>query len=76
MMGLAPMLGRNEAHDLVYAACRSALANKTTLLAALLSMPEVAGKLDPEQLAALCDPINYLGCAGQMIDQALSPSAC
>ncbi|KAF0227111.1 MAG: 3-carboxy-cicis-muconate [Beijerinckiaceae bacterium] len=72
MMGLAPVLGRQSAHDEVYAACRAAIASNGTLLAALLDRPVVAAALPPDRLDALCDPANYLGAAREMVDRVLS----
>jgi 3-carboxy-cis,cis-muconate cycloisomerase len=72
MMGLAPALGRQTAHDEVYAACRDALAGGEALLDALLKRPTIASALPREKLAALCDPANYLGTAGAMVDRVLA----
>jgi 3-carboxy-cis,cis-muconate cycloisomerase len=72
MMGLAPHTGRNEAHDLVYDACRKAIENDRPLYDVLLEVPEVAGPLGPEALKALTDPANYLGAAQVMIDRVLA----
>jgi 3-carboxy-cis,cis-muconate cycloisomerase len=47
MMGLAPHTGRNEAHDLVYDACRAAIETDRPLLDVLLETPAVAGPLGP-----------------------------
>jgi 3-carboxy-cis,cis-muconate cycloisomerase len=71
MMGLAPELGRNEAHDVVYAACRTALEHKRTLADVLKAMPDVIQHVSAERIDFLCDPINYLGTAPQMVDRAL-----
>ncbi len=71
MMGLAPHTGRNEAHDLVYDACRVAIENDRPLYDALLEVPEVAGPLGPEALRRLTDPANYLGAAQAMVDRVL-----
>ena len=71
MMGLAPELGRNEAHDVVYSACRTALESRRTLAQVLKSMPEVTQHVSAERIDFLCDPINYLGTAPQMVDKAL-----
>jgi 3-carboxy-cis,cis-muconate cycloisomerase len=71
MMGLAPHTGRNEAHDLVYDACRKAIENDLPLYDVLLEVPEVAGPLGPEALKALTDPANYLGATQVMIDRVL-----
>jgi 3-carboxy-cis,cis-muconate cycloisomerase len=71
MMGLAPHTGRNEAHDLVYDACRDAIEHNRPLYDVLLETPEVAGPLGAEKLKALTDPANYLGAAQTMVDRVL-----
>jgi 3-carboxy-cis,cis-muconate cycloisomerase len=75
MMGLAPHTGRNEAHDLVYDACRAAIETDRPLLDVLLETPAVADPLGPEKLRALTDPANYLGAAPVMVDHMLSRHA-
>jgi 3-carboxy-cis,cis-muconate cycloisomerase len=72
MMGLAPHTGRNEAHDLVYDACRLAVECDRPLLDVLLETPAVAGPLGAERLRALTDPANYLGAAQAMVDRVLA----
>ena len=72
MMALAPHIGRNEAHDLVYDACRVALENDCPLLDVLLETPAVAGPLGPDRLRELTDPANYLGAAPEMVDRLLA----
>ncbi len=72
MMGLAPALGRQLAHDEVYAACRDAFARSDALLDALLRRPAIASALPHDRLAALCEPSNYLGTAGAMVDRVLA----
>src|SRR5436190_10688411 len=72
MMGLAPHIGRNEAHDLVYDACRVAIENDRPLYDVLLETPAVAGPLGAEALKALTDPANYLGAAQVMVDRVLA----
>jgi len=72
MMGLAPALGRNEAHDVVYAACRIALEQKRTLADVLKANDDVTRLVSLEQIDAMCEPTNYLGCAAQMVDKALA----
>ena len=71
MMGLAPHTGRNEAHDLVYDACRKAIESDRPLCDVLLEIPEVADPLGPEALRRLTDPANYLGAAQAMVDRVL-----
>jgi len=72
MMALAEHTGRQDAHDIVYGACRMALDNGSTLLAELARLPEVTRHLDKQRLAELTDPVNYLGSAQAMVDRALS----
>jgi 3-carboxy-cis,cis-muconate cycloisomerase len=72
MMGLAPALGRQVAHDVVYAACRMANDQRISLLDALLAQGEATAQLDIEELKRLTDPANYLGLAPQMVDYALA----
>jgi len=72
MMGLAPHTGRNEAHDLVYDACRMAIERNRPLLDVLLEIPAVSGPLGPDKLRALTDPANYLGAAPAMVDHLLA----
>jgi 3-carboxy-cis,cis-muconate cycloisomerase len=71
MMGLAPHLGRQNAHDVVYAACREALGQGRSLLDVLKENPAVSRALAPDRLRALCDPAAYLGMAPEMADQVV-----
>jgi 3-carboxy-cis,cis-muconate cycloisomerase len=72
MMGLAPHLGRERAHDLVYELCRMAIERQRPLLDLLAETSEVTAHLDRERLAVLCEPANYLGFAGEMVDRVLA----
>jgi len=71
MMRLGPYIGREYAHDLVYDLCREALRDGRTLLDILCEHPEINVHLTRDELAAACDPANYLGQAGAMIDRVL-----
>jgi 3-carboxy-cis,cis-muconate cycloisomerase len=75
MMGLAPHLGRQYAHDLVYDICREVVASGRPLLDLLAENDEIAKQLDRAALAKLCDPANYLGEAGAMVDRVLAMRA-
>ncbi len=66
MMGLAPELGRQEAHDLVYDACGEAIDGRITLFDALMKHRDIVERLGEEKLRALTDPANYLGAAAAM----------
>ena len=72
MMGLAPHLGRQQAHDVVYAACRTVNERGGTLAEALAPLPEIVAHLDAAALQHLTDPANYLGLAPQMVDRVLA----
>lgn len=75
MMGLGPYLGREYAHDLVYDICRQAIEQGRPLLDLLAENAEIAGHLDRTALAGLCDPANYLGLSGEMVDRVLRKRA-
>jgi 3-carboxy-cis,cis-muconate cycloisomerase len=70
-MGLAPHLGRERAHDLVYDICRDAIAQNRPLLDLLAENAEITKHADRKKLAELCDPANYLGLSGVMVDRVL-----
>lgn len=72
MMGLGGHIGREYAHDLVYDICRAAVKDKRPLLDLLCEHPEVNQHLDRAALEKLCDPANYLGQSGVMVDRVLS----
>ena len=72
MMGLAPHIGRNEAHDVVYDACRAAIESDRPLYDVLLEHKEVVEPLGEDRLRALTDPANYLGAAQAMVDRVLA----
>ncbi len=74
MMGLAPIVGRQEAHDLVYDACRTVNTQGGTLRDVLAAMPSVTQHLDRAALDRLTDPANYVGLAAQMVDRAIAQS--
>lgn len=75
MMGLGPYIGREYAHDLVYDLCREAIKSNRPLLDLLAEHPEINPHLDRPALAKLCDPANYLGQAGVMVDKVLQRKA-
>ncbi|HLS86005.1 MAG TPA: adenylosuccinate lyase family protein, partial [Burkholderiales bacterium] len=74
MMALAPQLGRQQAHDVVYACCRKVNEEGGTLAARLAEDPQVASHFDRAALERLTDPANYLGLSGAMVDRALAAS--
>jgi 3-carboxy-cis,cis-muconate cycloisomerase len=72
MMGLAPHLGRQRAHDLIQDIAGKVAATGTPLLDLLAGDPEIARHVSREDLAKLVDPANYLGLAGEMVDRVLA----
>ena len=75
MMGLAPAIGRQQAHDVVYDACRTVNEKGGTLAEALAALPAVTAHFDRAAIDRLTDPTNYLGLSPQMVDRALTESA-
>lgn len=71
MMALAPIVGRQGAHDLVYAGCREAAETGASLFEVLARDEAVVAPLGVERLRSLTDPANYLGAAGAMVDRVL-----
>ncbi|SFK37530.1 class-II fumarase/aspartase family protein [Falsiroseomonas stagni] len=72
MMGLAPLLGRGVAHDVVHHACDVALAEGVTLDVALARDPRVTAHLDQAGIDRLTDPAGYLGATQGFIDAVLA----
>jgi 3-carboxy-cis,cis-muconate cycloisomerase len=69
---LAEKIGKSEAHDLVEAACKTAVAGKTHLRDVLVADPKVASHLGAEQLAQLFEPMAYQGVSQTLIDRLLA----
>ena len=72
MMGLSPHIGREHAHDLVYDICREAIRVNRPLVDLLAEHPKVNAHLDRAALERLCDPANYRGQAGVMVDRVVA----
>jgi 3-carboxy-cis,cis-muconate cycloisomerase len=72
MMGLGAAMGRNRAHDVVYDICREVVKTGRPLIDLLLENDEIRRHADRDKLAALVDPANYLGVAGEMVDRVLA----
>ena len=71
MMSLAPHIGRQVAHDIVYECCRDSLKNKTPFIDALLSQAAISNIFNKSQLVKIVDPTNYLGAAPAMAQRLL-----
>src|SRR3954452_4546237 len=74
MMGLAPEMGRQQAHDVVYDACRLANEKNLTLADALAADPQVSARIDRATIDRLTSPDRYLGLAPEMVDRVLAAS--
>ncbi|MBP0464773.1 3-carboxy-cis,cis-muconate cycloisomerase [Roseomonas sp. PWR1] len=72
MMGLAPVIGRGEAHHVVNDACDLAIAEGLSLADALLRDARLAGRLDRDAIARMTDPAAYLGAAQAFTDRVLA----
>jgi 3-carboxy-cis,cis-muconate cycloisomerase len=72
MMGLAPQIGRQDAHDVVYDACRRASEQQISLAEALAADPKVSSRIDRATIERLTSPKNYLGLAPEMVDRVLA----
>jgi 3-carboxy-cis,cis-muconate cycloisomerase len=73
MMAAAPKLGRQHAHDVVYDACRTAIESDEQLADVLARLPEIVEALGGvDAIRHHCDPINYLGLCGEMVDRVLA----
>jgi 3-carboxy-cis,cis-muconate cycloisomerase len=71
MMGLAPHIGRQHAHDLVYDLCQRSAQTGRPLIEFLAETAEISRHLDRAALAKLVDPANYLGLSAEMVDRLL-----
>jgi 3-carboxy-cis,cis-muconate cycloisomerase len=75
MMHLGQFLGRQRAHEVVYAACAQALEKGQPLFETLAELPEVTAHLDEATLRRLVDPANYVGLAAHFVDQIVGNGA-
>ncbi|WP_429499903.1 3-carboxy-cis,cis-muconate cycloisomerase [Robbsia andropogonis] len=71
MMAVAPFTGRQQAHDIVYDACRTVNEKGGTLADALSALTTVTAHFNRDQIEKMTDPANYLGLAPDMVDQAI-----
>ncbi len=72
MMGLAPHLGREQAHHVVADACATALGEGIPLAEALAREASVTERLDRAAIERLTDPAGYLGSAGAFVDRVVA----
>ena len=71
MMALAPKMGRLNAHHVVEAACKTALAEQRHLQDVVKQLSEVQQYFDAAQIEAIFKPESYLGNIQNQIDAVL-----
>src|SRR5271156_173225 len=71
MMGLAPKLGRDRAHDVLYAICHDPAMGEKSLTDLLLARKDVMAELSEDEIRKLTNPENYLGLSAAMVDRVL-----
>ena len=71
-MALGSHIGRTEAHDIVYDACRTAIAESKALADVLAADAAVTQHLSRAEIDRLCDPKGYLGTAPEMVDRVVN----
>jgi len=74
MMALAPHFGRHRAHELVTKISRDAIAQKKPFVDLLAADVEVSKHFDRAALEKVLDPANYLGVAGETVDEIIARS--
>lgn len=72
MMALAPHIGRQQAHDLIYAAARAAITGQRPMLDALAEDAEISKHLDRTALGELLDPRHCVGLSASMVGRVLA----
>ena len=71
-MEMAPFIGRQRAHDVVYTACRIVNEQGGTLAEVLACDSEIVKHFDRTALERMTDPANYLGLSAVMVDRVLA----
>jgi len=69
---LAEKIGKQDAHHLVEAASKKAVAEKKPLRTVLESDPNVTAHLDVKRIAQLLEPMAYQGASQALIDRLLA----
>nr|WP_067292436.1 adenylosuccinate lyase family protein [Marinobacterium profundum] len=72
MMALAPYVGRQSAHDIVYDACREAQRSGGSLYETMVKNEEVTRHINAEQLKTVLSPSSYLGLSQHIVDRVLT----
>ena len=68
-MGLAPKMGRDKAHDVLYAIIHDPAMGDKSLAEMLLERADVKAHLGEAEIRRLTDPARYLGLSEVMVDR-------
>jgi 3-carboxy-cis,cis-muconate cycloisomerase len=69
---LAEKIGKNDAHHLIEAASKKAVAEKKHLRDVLTADPKIAAQLSAEKITELFEPMAYQGASQALIDRLLA----
>ena len=72
MMALAPSMGRQEAHELIYKVSQKAFIEGRKLKEVLKEVPKVTEKLTEKDIDHLLEPSSYTGFSGLFVDRVLT----
>jgi 3-carboxy-cis,cis-muconate cycloisomerase len=72
MMALAPKMGRDKAHDVLYAIIHDPAMDEKSLAEMLLRRDDVVAHLGEAAIRRLTDPTHYLGLSEAMVDRVVS----
>ena len=72
MMALAPIIGRQEAHELIYQIAQQTVVESGSLNESLKNSPEVSKNLTENEIDDLLNPTTYTGLSGVFVDLVLS----
>ena len=71
-MALAKTIGKSDAHHLIEAASKKAVADKKHLRDVLISDPQIVAQLSADKITELFEPMAYQGASQALIDRLLA----
>ena len=71
-MALAKTIGKSDAHHLIEAASKKAVADKKHLREVLISDPQIVAQLSADKITELFEPMAYQGASQALIDRLLA----
>jgi len=74
MMRLGAVIGRQEAHEIIYELCMEAFETGESLKSALLRTPAVSERLSEQEIDSMLDPHTYTGASGYFVDKVTAVS--